>query len=90
MNPLKVIYWSRVGFAVLAAVVCVIMNLPDLITNISMSVIIFFFSYYFYRWFFAGKVEKTSQYITTGIGAYFITWFVIYVLLYNMIYSPLG
>jgi len=55
-----------------------------------MSVIIFFLSYYLYRWLFAGKIKKTSKYFTTGIGAYFITWFAVYVLLYNLIYSPLG
>ncbi len=90
MKPLSVIYWSRVCFAILAAVICVILNFQDLITNISMSVIIFFLSYYLYRWLFAGKIKKTSKYFTTGIGAYFITWFAVYVLLYNLIYSPLG
>ena len=89
MNPLSVIYWSRLGFAVLAAVVCILLNSPELITNISIGILVFLFSYYIYRWVFAGKVTKNSKFITTGIGAYFVTWVVLYVLLYNLLYySP--
>ena len=80
MKPLSIIYWSRVGFGVLAAFICVLLRIDrspnPLMNGISIGLIIFILTYYILKWRFITKVEKPTKVFTTGIGAYFLTWIV--------------
>jgi len=39
---------------------------------------------YFLKQLFIAKVEKSSKVFTTGIGAYFLTWIVAWIVFYSL------
>ena len=85
MKPLNIIYWSRVGFGVVAALVCLLLIDVEkvanpLISGMSVGILVYLVSYYILKWRFMIKVEKPSKVFTMGIGAYFLTWIVAWVL----------
>ena len=91
MKPLNIIYWSRVGFGVLAALVCALLiNVEEvanpLISGMSVGILVYLVTYYLIKWQFMAKVEKQSKIFTMGIGAYFLTWIVAWVLFYTLIF----
>ena len=91
MKPLNIIYWSRVGFGVLAALVCDLLidveNVANpLISGMSVGILVYLITYYILKWQFMAKVEKPSKMFTMGIGAYFLTWIVAWVLFYTLIF----
>jgi len=91
MKPLNIIYWSRVGFGVLAAVVCTFLIDVDkvanpLISGMSVGILVYLVTYYILKWKFMAKVEKTSKVFTMGIGAYFLAWIVAWVLFFTLIF----
>lgn len=91
LKPLNIIYWSRVGFGVLAALVCALLidvekvDTP-LISGMSVGILVYLITYYILKWQFITKVEKPSKVFTMGIGAYFLTWIVAWVLFYTLIF----
>ncbi|MFB0502063.1 MAG: hypothetical protein ACETVP_06280 [Candidatus Bathyarchaeia archaeon] len=91
MKPLNIIYWSRVGFGVVAALVCALLidveNVGNpLISGMSVGILVYLATYYILKWQFMAKVEKPSKVFTMGIGAYFLTWIVAWVLFYTLIF----
>lgn len=91
MKPLNIIYWSRVGFGVLAALLCALLiNVEEvanpLISGMSAGILVYLVTYYLIKWQFMAKVEKQSKMFTMGIGAYFLTWIVAWVLFYTLIF----
>jgi len=89
MKTLSVIYWGRVGLGAIAAVVCAALNIQDILTSMSVGMLLYLVTNYVLRRKFVDKVEATSKLATTGIGVYFITWFVAWILLYTLLH-PLG
>jgi hypothetical protein len=89
MNPLTIIYWTRflLGFA--AAVLSALLTdfLPEfnLLNGISIALLVYIVSYYVYKAAFVGKIEKQSKIFTTGVGAYFLSWLVMWVLFYTLL-----
>ena len=85
MKTLNVIYICRVGIAILAALVAsFVVNLKvgdPLINGISISLAIYILTYYVLKYFFMNKVEKQTKILTMGIGAYFLTFLLCWVLL---------
>jgi hypothetical protein len=86
LKPLNIIYWGRVGFGVAAALVCVLLGMDSLINGMSVAILVYLISYYILKWQFMTKVEKPSKVSTMGIGAYFLTWIVAWVLFYTLIF----
>ena len=91
MKPLNIIYWSRVGFGIVAASICVLLidvkKVPNpLISGMSVGILVYLITYYVFKWRFMGKIEKPSKAFTMGIGAYFLTWIVAWVLFYTLIF----
>ena len=84
MKPLNIIYWSRVGFGVVAAVICVLLGINNLLNGMSVAILVYLISYYLLKWQFMIKVEKPSKVYTMGIGAYFLTWIVAWGLFYTL------
>jgi len=92
LKPLSVIYWSRVGFGVLAAFVCVLLRIDKypnpLMSGISMALIVYMLTYYILKWKFMAKVEKLTKVFTTGIGTYFLVWIVCWILFITPLLKP--
>jgi hypothetical protein len=100
MKPLELVYWTRFGTGVLAAVVCIAYvlalngsptgaSLPDtgvVFNSISLAIIVYVLSYYILRAKFKDQVAKTQKLFTTGIGIYFLAWLVFYALFYTWFY----
>jgi hypothetical protein len=52
--------------------------------SMSIAVITYVLSYYVVKAGFKGKVAKSSKLLTTGIGIYFLSWIVFYIMLYTI------
>jgi len=55
------------------------------LNSMSLAIIVYLISYYLIKNKFVLKVEKTQKLFTTGIGIYFLSWLVFWVLLYTII-----
>jgi len=97
VKPLETIYWLRLGLGIVAALVCIGYNLATntvsstlfrwdtLLNGISLAIIVYGASYYYLKYKFRARVEKTTKIFTSGIGIYFLSWIVFWTLLYTMI-----
>ncbi len=95
LKPLNMIYLSRVGFGVVASVMCTLVGLSNpgfnnLLNGISVAILVYIVTYYVLKALFMTKVEKVTKIFTMGIGAYFLTWIVAWVLLITLTgqYNP--
>jgi len=84
MKPLSVVYSIRVCLGIVAAAMCVLLRLDDLLTGVSLGIFFYLLTYYFLKHFFVAKVEKPSKIMTMGIGAYFLTFAVAFGLLFTL------
>ena len=93
LEPQKIIYWSRVGFGLLAALLCGLLKFDravnPFLTGISTALIAYIVTYYLYKVLFAAKVKKRSQLVTMGIGAYFLAWILAWTL-FSTLMHPLA
>ncbi len=84
MKTLNVIYCCRVGFGILAALVAaLVVDLKvgnPLINGITVGLAVYLVTYYVLKWRFMVKVEKPTKILTMGIGAYFLTFIMFWVL----------
>ena len=84
MKTINIIYWSRVGFGIIAALVATLLvNLKvgnPLINGITIGLAVYLITYYFVKWKFATKVDQPSKLLTMGIGAFFLTFILCWVL----------
>ena len=99
MNALQKIYALRIVLGVVAAVICVLygwasgsittdaseITINTLINGITLALVTYLVSYYIIKRRFMFQVEKAHKLVTTGIGIYFITWLVFWVLLYTVV-----
>ncbi|MEM3770264.1 MAG: hypothetical protein QXG76_03660 [Candidatus Bathyarchaeia archaeon] len=101
MGPLKTLYWLRFVLGMVAAIVCfgygwaldrfsTGQDVVILLNGISLALIVYILSYYAIRPKFILKVEKPQKVFTTGIGIYFLSWLVFWVLLYTVALWLLG
>ena len=84
MKPLSVVYSIRICLGIVAAVMCVLLRLDDLLTSASLGIFFYIFTYYLLRRFFVAKVEKPSKMMTMGIGAYLLTFAAAFGLLFTL------
>jgi len=92
MRPLVVIYWTRLALGIVAALISALVaaNLDALdftafTTGLTLSLLVYLVSYYPLKAKFYNKVEKQSKIMTMGIGIYFISWAVFFILSYSII-----
>jgi hypothetical protein len=102
MTPLEKIYWLRLALGIVAALICagygiaagVISNkefpLNTFFNSLSIALIVYIISYYIIKRRFILKVEKPQKLASTGIGIYFTSWLVIWVLLYTIIAATIA
>ena len=89
MKPTTIIYWSRAGLGVVAALLSTLISSLDLafFNGISVALLVYIITYYLFKSFFITKVEKPTKIFTTGIGAYFLTWIVAWVIFYTLFFK---
>jgi len=56
-----------------------------LLNGISLALVTYIVSYYILKMHFARQVEKTRKIFTTGIGVFFLSWIVFWVLFYTIL-----
>ena len=61
-----------------------------LMNGVSIALVIYLISYYIIKSKFSLKVEKPQKLVTMGIGIYFISWIVFWVLLYTIIATTIA
>ena len=92
LKTLNVIYVCRVGFGILAALVAALLvdlkGGSPLINGITIGLAIYLISYYLFKWLFMNKVEKPTKILTMGIGAYFLTFIMFWVLFITPFLTP--
>jgi len=92
LKTLNVIYCSRIGFGILAALVAaLVVNLKvgnPLINGITVGLAVYLITYYLLKWRFMSKVEKPTKILTMGIGAYFLTFIFCWVLFITPFLAP--
>jgi len=92
MNPLTIIYWTRALLGIVAALITTLLNELaggiNIFNGISIALLVYIVSYYVYKPLFLTKVEKPSKIFTTGVGAYFLSWIVLWTLFYTLLYKP--
>jgi len=98
MTPLKQLYWLRVAMGAVAALICIgygiavpgaISNtgipLNTFINSLTIALAVYLVSFYILKARFISKLEKPQKLASTGIFMYFITWLVVWILLYTII-----
>jgi len=100
MKTLETMYWLRLGTGIAAALACVgyglatgtitstVFSTNTFINGLSIALITYILSYYILKLKFVMKVEKPQQIVTTGIGIYFLSWIVLWALLYTILAGP--
>ncbi len=92
MKAATIVYWSRAGLGVVAGLVSAEISSFDLGTlaffnGITVALFIYIITYYVFKSRFLTAFEKPSKIFTTGVGAYFLTWIVMFVIFFTLI-SP--
>ncbi len=96
MNPLAVIYWTRLALGIIAAAISALfatmqsaLSVTTFMNGVTIALLIYLISYYVLKAKFYNKVEKQSKIMTMGIGIYFISWVVFFILFYSILSGPL-
>ena len=96
VRPLVIIYWLRLVLGIIAAGVSTALTLlsdtlsyTTFVNGITTALAIYLISYYILKAKFATKVEKQSKIMSQGIGLYFFTWLVFWILIYTILKGPL-
>jgi hypothetical protein len=101
MRPMQQVYALRIVLGIVAAFLCIgyglatgtvdkvaSSNITMLLNGMSIAIITYIVSYYVMRRHFALIVEKPQKIFTMGIGIYFLSWIVFWVLLFTIITGP--
>jgi hypothetical protein len=97
MKPLEALYWLRFVLGIVAAIICIgyglatntvstnVFSFNIFINGLAFAIIVYMISYYMIKPRLLLKVEKPQKILTTGIGIYFLSWLVFWILLYTII-----
>ncbi len=92
LKTLNLVYWLRIVLGILAALITTLvidLRVGDpLITGISIGIFFYIITYYILKWRFMSKVEKPSKIFTMGIGAYFLTFILCWILFITPFLTP--
>ena len=89
MKPTSIVYWSRAGLGAVAGLASALLSSLDALSffnGISVALLIYIITYYVFKSRFLIHFEKPSKIFTTGIGAYFLTWIVAWVIFYTIMF----
>lgn len=96
MKTLEIVYWLRLALGMAAAFLCVgygvatntinpNSTLNAFMNGLSIALVTYLISYYIIRFRFTVHVVEPKKLLTTGIGVYFISWMVFWILSYTII-----
>lgn len=98
MKPLVLIYYARVALGAVAGLLGVVWNRAAgalqnpvetnyifFFNSLTVALLIYLISYYVFKAKFATEVEKQSKIMTMGIGVYFFTWLVSWILTFTLL-----
>jgi hypothetical protein len=92
LNPLVVIYWTRVALSIVAAAASAVVatlfdvsSLNTFLNGVTIALAIYLISYYPLKAKYINKVEKPSKIMTMGVFMYFIAWAVFFILFYSIL-----
>ncbi len=93
MTPVVQLYWLRVALGIIAAAVTAVLakfvftaaDYTPLLNSITITLLIYFITYYILKPVYKNKIEKQSKILSTGIGMYFFAWIAFFVLFYTAI-----
>lgn len=100
MKPMEKVYYLRLVLGIVAAIVCVAygvatntisnsqFTLSNLFNGASLAIITYLISYYVIKARFKSQVEKPQKLFTMGIGVFFLSWLVFWVLLFTVFAGP--
>ena len=95
MKPLVMIYWTRVALAIVAAAISTVITLmfgergiSTLLNGLTIALLVYLITYYIFKAKFRNQIEKQSKIMTMGIGIYFFTWILAWVLIYSIVLGP--
>jgi hypothetical protein len=77
------------GVSTLIALLRDELSYTTFVNGITVALAIYLISYYILKAKFATKLEKQSKIMTQGIGLYFFTWLVFWILIYTISKGPL-
>ena len=96
VRPLVTIYVSRFILGIVSALISATVTMMNdvidytvFLNGITIALALYLLSYYIIKAKFASKVEKQSKIMSTGIGIYFFTWLVFWILTYTLLKGPL-
>ncbi|MEM2868162.1 MAG: hypothetical protein QXR84_06750 [Candidatus Bathyarchaeia archaeon] len=84
MEPLNLIYWIKFGLGILAAILCMIMRVDNILFGIMISILIYIVGDKILKQIFITKVSNLSAITKTGISVYFMSWVFFWILLYTL------
>jgi hypothetical protein len=88
LKPSSLVYWTRIGLAVLTAILCLGLQLLG-IRGIILGVLMYVASYYLIRYGMGVEPKAVgggNKLYTIGIGTYFIVWLFMWALLYTLLH----
>ena len=88
MKPLSVIYAIKIILGVLAATICILLKVDNIINGAAVSILVYLVADKILKQIFIEKVETQSTVTKTGIGVYIMTWLLLWILLFTWLYSP--
>ena len=95
VKPLVMIYLLRLVLGVVAASISAVVTLmvgavdyTAFLNGLTVALVLYLVSYYLLKAKFMTHVEKQSKIMTQGIGVYFFTWLVFWVLMYTILKGP--
>lgn len=90
MKPLNLIYTIKVFLGALTAIICVLLGVSEIISGVSIGLIVYLGSDRILKQIFIEKVEKQNVVTKTGIGIYIITWLFLWIVLFTFLHSWLS
>ena len=93
MTPVVQLYCIRIVLGIIAAAISAVVailvgnaaDISTLLNSVTIAVIIYLLSYYFFKATYKNKIEKQSKILSTAIGMYFFTWIAFFILFYTTI-----
>ena len=92
------IYWTRVALAIVAAAISTVITLmrdpvdqfviSTFLNGLTVALAVYLVTYYILKAKFGSQIEKKSKIMTMGIGIYFFTWILAWVLMYTIALGP--
>ncbi len=94
VKTLVLIYYTRIALGIIAAAISALVatmlsadSISTFINGLTLALVVYLASYYILKAKYVNKVEKPSKIMSTGIGVYFFTWAVFFILFFSALHA---